>query len=91
MIFMLGECDENTPVPFGFLTGSRKLVDGAHSTDDGVAIMKEKILSIKRQTEACTYLLNNGVLPLLYGMIGAAVFLSRQYIWLGTELWALNA
>jgi hypothetical protein len=45
---------------------------------------------IRRNSEALAFLLNQGVSPLLYGMLGAAVFLSRRYMSTSSELWASN-
>jgi hypothetical protein len=46
--------------------------------------------AVKRTSETWSFLLNNGILPLLYGMLGAAVFLSRRYMSMTSELWASN-
>jgi hypothetical protein len=52
--------------------------------------LKQNLTPIRRNSEALAFLLNQGVLPLLYGMLGAAVFLSRRYMSTSSELWASN-
>lgn len=60
------------------------------SFNEEVAELNTRLTPIRRNSEALAFLLNQGVLPLLYGMLGAAVFLSRRYMATSSELWASN-